>query len=171
MRIMNFCIRKAVSDDIPQIMKIMYAAPSGDTKPEWYITDEESSVRSCLDEKGCILVAETESSVMAGFFIVRYPDREENLGKYLDFSESQLQQVALMDSVAIVPDFRGYGLQKKLVEEAERRIDREKYHYLMCTIHPDNHYSLANMEKSGYTVRKTVECYGGNIRHVLLKEV
>jgi len=42
---------------------------------------------------------------------------------------------------------------------------------LMCTIHPDNVYSLYNMNKLGYEVKTTVKCYGDNIRHVLLKEL
>ena len=168
---MNFIIRTAVEEDIPGIMQIMNAEPAGDTLPEWYITDEEESVRSCLEENGFIMVSQTESGEIVGFFIVKYPDDNENLGKYLGFSEEQLEKVILMDSAAIHPEFRGNGLQGKMLIEVERKIDTQKYRYSMCTVHPDNIYSLHNMQKYGYEVKKTVRCYGDNIRHVLLKEL
>lgn len=168
---MNFLIRNATENDIPEIMGIMNAKPSGKTKPEWYITDEEDAVRKCLCEQGFILVAQTDLDVIAGFFIVKYPEREENLGKYLDFTDEQLEKVVLMDSVAILPEFRGNGLQGILVKWAEEKIDPARFRYLMCTVHPDNVYSLHNMQKLGYEVKKTVTCYGNNIRNVLLKEI
>ena len=124
-----------------------------------------------MKQKGFIVVSETQAGEMAGFFIVKYPDAVENLGKYLEFTEEQMKKVVLMDSVAILPEFRGNGLQGKMLREAEKRINTEKYQYYMCTIHPDNIYSLQNMQKQGYEVKKTVKCYGNHIRHVLLKEI
>ena len=168
---MGFIIRIATEEDIPDIMCIMKARPSGNTRTEWFITDEEDAVRACLEECGYIIVAQSEQGEIAGFFIVRYPKEDENLGKYLGFSEEQLEKVILMDSVSVRLEFRGNGLQGKMLEEAEKRIDRDRYKYAMCTIHPDNVYSLYNMQKYGYKIQKTVKCYGDNIRHVLLKKI
>ena len=167
----EFVIRAAAESDIPEIMQIMNAKPSGNTKPEWYITDEEDAVRDCLGEKGFILVSQTEFGEIAGFFIARYPSEEENLGTCLGFSTEQFEKVILMDSAAIKPEFRGNGLQGKMLVEVEKRIDTGKYHYSMCTVHPDNKYSLHNMQKHGYEIQKTITYHGDYVRYLLLKEL
>ena len=41
----------------------------------------------------------------------------------------------------------------------------------MCTIHPDNIYSMQNALKLGYKNILTKEKYGGKIRAIMLKEV
>lgn len=164
----TFLIREARECDLSEIMQIMHSTEQNGTPSEWYVTDTEEEVRKVL-KNGLVLVAEHEN-VVAGFFIAKYPDLESNLGRFLDYSEQQLEKVVLMDSAAVAPQFQGHGLQGKMLEEIEKHIDWKKYQYSMCTVHPDNKYSLHNMQKHGYEVKKTVKCYGDNIRYIMVKE-
>ena len=100
---------------------------------------------------------------------MKYPEGEDNLGHYLDMEEEALGQVAVMDSTVVGSDYRGAGLQGRMLQAAEARIDKEKFHYLMCTIHPDNQFSRQNMESQGYEVKKITKCYGGLDRCILVK--
>lgn len=102
---------------------------------------------------------------------MKKPEMEDNLGVYLDFDETKLNQVAVMDSTVVGSVWRGNGLQGRMLEKAEELLDKESFRYLMCTIHPENSYSLQNMQKHGYVVKKTAKCYGGLTRHILLKEI
>ena len=47
-----------------------------------------------------------------------------------------------MDSAVVGSVYRGNGLQEQMLEAAESLLDKEKYYYLMCTIHPDNEFSI-----------------------------
>ena len=96
---------------------------------------------------------------------------EENLGRDINLSETDLLKVAHMDSVAVLPQYRGHGLQNKLMQAAEAEARQRGYRYLMCTVHPDNHYSKNNVLKQGYHVIATKEKYGGYTRNILLKEI
>ena len=62
-------------------------------------------------------------------------------------------------------------MQEQMLEAAESLLDKEKYYYLMCTIHPDNEFSRNNMESHGYKVKKIALCYGGLPRCILLKNL
>ena len=75
-----------------------------------------------------------------------------------------------MDSVAVLPDYRGQGLQRRLLEEAENWLSRGGDRILLCTIHPENRFSLNNALKQGYEIRKTLEKYG-SVRHLLCKKI
>lgn len=167
---MDFLIRRAVSSDVNGIMELMEEARCNTEHPDWFFADNEEFVRRHLDTAGFVIVAEAEDGNIAGFFLVKEPEPDENLGTYLDFDKEKLARVAVMDSAVVGSAWRGNGLQGKMLEKAEEFIDKEKFIYLMCTIHPENKYSLHNMQKHGYEVKKTTECYGGLIRHILLKE-
>lgn len=168
---MEFIFRKATEQDIPEIMKWMHEAKNDTEHPDWFMSDEEPYVREHLEEKGFIIVAETLEKNVAGFFLIKYPELEDeaHLGKFLGYSREQLEHTAIMDSAVVGKPYRGHGLQRKMGQAAEAGIDPEKYQYLLCTIHPDNQYSLSNMQSQGYQVKADVLCYGGKRRYVLEK--
>lgn len=166
---MEFVIRDARIEDLQAIMQIMNQTKQGGTPTEWYVTDSEEVVQKEIQGDDIVLVAESNHTI-AGFFIAKYPDIESNLGTFLGYSKEQLDKVVIMDSAAVAPQFQGNGLQGKMLEEIEKRIDWTKYQYSMCTVHPENRYSLQNMQKHGYEIKKTVRCYGDYIRHILVAE-
>lgn len=168
---MEFMIRRATPDDVGGIMAVMEEAKHVSAHAQWFVADDEDFVRRHLKEEGFVIVAEAENGEIAGFFLVKEPRPEENLGRYLDFDNTKLNQVAVMDSAAVGAKYRGNGLQGRMLLAAERELDTEKFKYLMCTIHPENRYSLHNMQSHGYEVKKTVQCYGGLPRHILVKVV
>lgn len=167
---MKFIIRKAQVSDVPGIMAVMEEARKETLHPDWFVADNEEFVREHLEEKGFVIVAQSaDTDQTAGFFLVKYPEEEENLGYYLGLDEEQLSHVAVMDSVAVASAYRGYGLQGKMLKAAEQLLDKNAFYYLMCTIHPDNKFSRHNMESHGYEVKKIALCYGGLPRCILLK--
>lgn len=168
---MEFLIREAEEKDLPGIMRVMLEASGDHAHPDWFAADDEAFVRMHLKDKGFVIAAEAPDGRIAGFFLVKYPQPEENLGVYLNFTEDQLAKAVIMDSAAVSREFRGNGLQGKMLEAAEKRLDTEKYTYLMCTVHPHNRYSLCNMQRYGYEIKASARCYGGLPRYILLKNI
>ena len=167
---MEFLMREASEQDLSKVMEMMQEVANDSEHKEWFMPSDEEFVKRHLQEEGFTILAESQEGKLAGFFIVVYPNEQENLGKYLDFTPEELKKVVVMDTAVVSANFRGFGLQRKMLEEAEKRIDAKTYEMAMCTVHPDNHYSLKNMEKYGYQVQKTVQCYGGRTRYVLMKK-
>lgn len=166
---MEFIIRRAEEEDLPGIMSIMEEARNNPQHPDWFMADDADYIREHLQGKGFGIVAEAQDGQIAGFFIVKYPEREKHLGEFLNYTESQMDQTAVMDSAAVAGAYRGHGLQKKMLQVAEREIDQKRFRYLLCTVHPENRYSLSNMTGQGYEVKAEVNCYGGRRRYVLEK--
>lgn len=108
----------------------------------------------------------------AGLFTTLLPGLgQENLGRDLGFTDEELMKSAHMETVIILPKYRGHHLQARLMSRAEEDLKKSGYRHLLCTIHPDNPYSLNNALSLGYKVEKTVEKYGGLPRNILLKEI
>lgn len=113
-----------------------------------------------------------EGNKLAACFLLTFPKLDsENLGYDINLDEDSLLKVAHMDSAAVDKEFRGNGYQQKLMKMAEHDAINLGYKYLMCTIHPDNKYSMNNALKLGYKVVKTKGKYGGKLRAIMIKEV
>ena len=113
-----------------------------------------------------------DDNKLVACFLLTFPHFDkENLGYDIDLNEAELLKVAHMDSVAVDSSYLGRGYQNILMKKAEDDAIKLGYKYLMCTIHPDNKYSMNNAIKLGYKVVKTKEKYGGKIRAIMLKEV
>lgn len=167
----DFILRKAEKKDISSISRLMQSAAASTKRREWFAADDDNYIKDHIEGHGFTIVAEAPCGEIAGFFIIKYPGfSKDNLGHYLNLPEMELPKVVHMDSAVVLPDYRGHRLQERMLKEAEKHLMLVPCRYLMCTIHPDNHYSRANMEKNGYQVVASDKMYGGFDRLVLLKK-
>ena len=166
---MEFILRKADRNDVDEIMGIMRETQEDTSHPDWFAADNEEYILGHLQGKGFTIVAVGENEI-AGFFVVKKPEPEENLGIFLDFSKEQCERVWIMDTAVVAKKWRGHGLQSRMLLAAEEELTAFSPGYLLCTVHPENSYSLNNMQNNGYKVMKKVFCYGGLERFVLMKE-
>lgn len=179
----EFWIRRAEDADVSAIVSAMETVKAGMEHPEWYVTDDTDYVRNHITRDGFIMVAERGQDFtreFAGFFMVDFPEvrrqwepsveESDNLGCELRLDEEQRKQVAHMDSVAVLPKFRGCHLQRRLLEAAERELEHLPYVYYLCTVHPDNRASLFTMLHRGYVIVAEKEKYQGLKRLVLYKK-
>ncbi len=181
---MEFDIRRAVPEDAAKLAEIMEAVAAGMERAEWFVQDDRAYMEAHIgsmplseEDQGFILKAVTwdaqGNAQIAGFFMVAFPGlTEKNLGHHIALGQEDLLKVAHMDSVVILPEFRGYGLQYQLMDKAEEVLRRETgYRIWMATVHPDNIYSLRNVQSHGYEVVAEAMKYGGYRRYILKKEI
>lgn len=167
----KFQIRRADSHDLDGIMEVMETAKRV-TREGWFISDDRQYVEEHIEKEGFIVVAETDTGEIAGFFMIDFPgERERNMGRQIGLSKEERQRVAHMDSAAVLPQYRGNHLQQEMMGEAEEILDQTKqYRYRMGTVCPENVYSLYNLQKRGYIILMTVKKYGGYPRHIMWKD-
>ena len=162
----------ATKEDVLELKKVMDKTIAVLSQKDWYVPDDIPFLERHIKEEGYILKCVIENKIVA-FLIVRYPMfSEDNLGYYLpNVTDEMLTKVAHIESVAVLPEFRGYKLQKRLLETAEK-IEKEKnIKYLMATVHPDNIYSMKNFEEEEFLCLLETKKYGGLRRNILVKEM
>ncbi len=112
-----------------------------------------------------------DGDIMAAAFYLIYPGLDPcNYGYILNYSQEKLGRVVNMDTVAVRSEYRGQGLHFRLMEAAEAELLVKGTWIALCTIHPDNCFSLANALKRGYTIQKKIAKYG-SVRYVLRKDI
>lgn len=163
-------IRRAQAADTAAIMAVMDVVTEQMRHNTWFVPSDADFVARAITDEGLAVVAENDCGQIVAAFIVYLPgEGEGNLGCDLHLPKDQLHLVAHMDTVIVLPEYRGHRLQQRLLAAAEAELTQCGCRYLMCTIHPENTYSLGNMKAAGYEVMLTKEKYGGKLRHVLLK--
>lgn len=168
----DIIFRVAVDGDATLIHGLMEEVYNRLEDKSIYVCDDLDYVKEHISNQGFVVVACNKDEEIVGSFIVRYPYQDEdNLEKDIDLPNNKLDEVVHMESSVVLPEYRGNGLQSKLLLYAERLIDKTKYHYFMATVSPENPASYKNLEKNKYKLVLTKEKYGGLIRRIYLKEV
>jgi len=72
---------------------------------------------------------------------------------------------------AVSENYRGMGLQNKMLLKIEDMLKDTKYKDFIATVHPDNKYSLNNMLKNGYKIAMKTKLYGGLDRCIIVKNI
>ena len=167
-------IEKAQVQDAKEIMALIKRVHDNMDRQDWYAIDSLEYYANYLEPgKGVgYKSVDSESGKIVGIFIAIFPETEmENLGYDIGFSEEEAKKVVVLDTAAILPKWRGKNLQYLMMQAAEKELRDLGYQYLMCTVHPENRFSLNNVIKQGYEIKATKEKYGGFMRHILLKEL
>lgn len=168
---MKFEVRRAEEQDIPMIMDLIMEAKENVPDPDWFEAEDMEFAGKHIDEEGFTILAQWEDRI-AGMMMVRIPgEQEDNLGEYLNLTDSQRNKTAHLEIAVVAPEFQGNGLQYRLFCMAEERLREQGYDYLMATVHPENRYSLRNMERLGMVRAAEVRKYGGKPRYVMWKRI
>ncbi len=168
---LNYMIRKANLSDADAIFSIMQRVTRELADKTLYVCDDLEYVKTQLQTDGFGVVACNSDNEIIASFLFRYPHMsKDNLGRDIHLAEEQLDAVVHMDSVVVLPEYRGRHLQEEMLRYAETLIDKSVYRYFMATVSPDNPASYLSFERNGYVHVMTKEKYGGLLRRIYLKE-
>ncbi len=164
-------IRKATLEDTEDFLRLVRLVRQGMENRDWFYLDPPEDVRAMMADGSMAFWAAMEEDTMAGVFSILMPGLETyNYGRELNFSQEALLRVVHMDTAAVHPDYRGLGLQRRLMEEAERYAATLGNRILLTTVHPENRYSLENILSLGYTLVRELPMYGSR-RYLLRKDL
>lgn len=168
---MNLTFRKGTLEDTEMFIHFLCEIKAGMSQKDWFYLDSPDTVREMMTDGTMELwVATDDGRIAAAFDILRPGLASFNYGHDLGLSEDELLQVIHMDTSAVHRNYRGMGLQGKMVHNAEKELSGQGKRILLCTVHPENKYSLNNMLKQGYQIRKRVKKYGSE-RFILRKDI
>lgn len=136
--------------------------------PTLFIAPENTYLYTILKGYGKVISLLHNNTVIAFASFVFPKDGNHNLGKYLDFTHSQLKQVAQFENGLVETNYRGHGLLRILLNE-HLNILNPQYNFLLSTVSPYNIPSLKTGFKLGQVIKKRV-LYHGYDRFILFRD-
>ena len=168
---MNIQIRKGSLEDTEQLIRFLQEVHENMENKDWLYLDPAEDVWAMMRSGMMELWVAMDGNRLAAAFTILHPGLDYlNYGYDLDLSEEDLLRVINMDTIAVHPNYRGMGLQRKLVGTAEGEMAERGKKILLCTVHPYNEFSLNNFLRQGYVLERILQKYG-SVRCVLRKDL
>ncbi len=133
--------------------------------------NSREALASCLEHPH-VTIGVFSGEEMAAFGILyRAGNSEDNLGCLLGLSGDALERTAAVKLTIVRPAYRGYGLQRRLIELLEHEAGQLGIERLCATASPANIHSLRNFTAAGYDRCGRVTVYGGLERELFYKKL
>ena len=159
-----FTVNRATFTDIEEIMSLQDAVVRALPDKSLYcpLTRCEVIESIHLDE---IYLVSRATELVALSLLVSNRVSPRNLAGDVKMSPAETMT---FDVVIVDPSWRGYGLQKALVDMAIQRAKELKLSQILCTVSPENEHSYRNFTDKGFTpVARHVIKYDGKDRDIL----
>ena len=146
-------IRECLLEELPLVHEIEQEVYKKCKNKEIFslLTDSEFSLRIKQPNYifGCF-----DNQRLVGYIIYKVPDKYE-LDEFdiTTYGHNQNDTV-ILDGLAVLPHFRGLGLQKKMLAYFENKVKNNLKSNIVATVHPDNTYCLNNFLDAGYSILK-----------------
>jgi len=164
-------IIKAEKEQLDAFVDFLYSVNAGMDRKDWFYVDTREEFRQLMDSGAMEIWFAMDREKIVGAFDLLIPGLADyNYGYQLMLSRDELLRVVNMDSAAVHPDYRGQGIQRKLLTAAEDWLKEKGKWILLCTIHPQNRFSLGNALKLGYRIQKELGLYG-SVRYILRRDI
>ena len=96
---------------------------------------------------------------------------EHHLGYDIGLGTEQLENVVYQEITNVHPDYRGFGLQKKLGAIVMEILDASPYTHVCATVAPFNIASLKDKLSQGMVIGALKKKYGDMVRYVFYKKL
>lgn len=108
-----------------------------------------------------ILGVFNESQELIAYRYVGFPGHDnKNLGYDISLPHKELNKVVHLETTVVHPDYRGNGLQSLTLQQIIPVIKELGYRHLICTVSPQNYFSLFNIMKNGLKIKALKKKYG-----------
>lgn len=172
-----FSIRKLSVEDVDEMLELEAEIIAGLEDSDAFSPDEKKDIIDDLG-RGAMIFGVFVKNNLKAYRYISFPKRNKaNYGRDLGMNGKELDNVVNFTTTIVHPDYRGNRLQRKTMKYALEELKESEYRYLIATISPLNYYSLKNMIRSGFVIKKIKLKYGkisdeidGKIRYILLRD-
>ena len=105
---------------------------------------------------------------MVAWIFLSVSNRMKEIKNYIPDIEGKCADI---DGVIVLPEYRGNGLQKILVNYLEDRAKEKGITNIVAEVTFDNEYSLNNLKYLGYEIKTWYQKDENIKRHILLKRL
>lgn len=152
--------------NIDQYIKFREQVKETMNNPEWLGDFTREDIELLLQENSKIWVYYSKEIPICSMMII--PATKKSLKKFeLNYKE---QEVIDYGPMFVNPNYIGNNLQYQMLRELDEISRKKGYRYAVVTVHPDNMYSIRNLEKDKFKLINTKNFERGT-RNIYLKEL
>lgn len=168
----KYDIRLCTSKDVKDIFNIQNIVIENfkDEEKGYFLPFKEESYMRIVNDPindGEIYGAFLENKMVAWIFL-SVSDRMKEIRNYIPNIEGKCADI---DGVIVLPEYRGNGLQKKLINFLENRAKEKGITNIVAEVTFGNERSLNNLKELGYEIKTWYQKDENIKRYILLKRL
>lgn len=166
----EYIVRKLTLEHLDSILRLQHAvlrAMENDSflSPLTIVEYEDSIAHN-------LMIGAFVDNELIAFRALALPTVDDyHLGYDIGLSPGQLEKVVYQEITNVHPDYRGFGLQKKLGVIVMELLDASPYTHVCATVAPFNIASLKDKLSQGMVIGALKKKYGGMLRYVFYKKI
>lgn len=158
-------------EHLAELVELQRAIYQGLSDKEIYKLTSAERLKELLAGEDLVMGAFSKDGLIA-YHIICFPAGiEENLGADIDLPLDDLKMVSHLKAVAVHPDYRGCGLQRKMAGLHLEVVRDRGYCHVCSTVSPKNFASIKNFFESRFVIRGLKVKYGGLLRYIMYKNI
>jgi len=125
------------------------------------VKDTYDDLYEDLKGNGKIIGAFNKNNDLIAYRYITFPGNSpKNLGNDLGMTKEELESVVHLETTVVHPSYRGNDLQSITLNESLGIISDMGFYNLLCTVSPQNFFSLYNIMKNGLAIKSLKKKYG-----------
>lgn len=165
----SYIIASCTAHHVQEIYQLQNEIIQGLSRKDLLRRNTIEAFYSCIKAPNVTLGVFSGNKLIGVGILVRAEGSEEDLS--LNLKCHQVQVPANLKLIMIKEEFRGRGLQRKLMTELETIARAQGITHLCTTVSGDNVYSLNNIRAFGFEFDHDAIKYGGLARKVFVKDI
>lgn len=159
-----FELRRLEPEDLGLILELQERIRSGLADTSTFQTSTPEFISYCLADGGhCYGVSRGGETV--AYRMVYFPrDRAFNLAKDTALPPAEYSRVAHWDTIAVLPQWRGFQLARLLNTRALADLVETDIRHLLATSSPANPHGVRSLLEAGFRPVRLVRKFGGRLR-------
>lgn len=163
-----FSFRRMDAEDMERVLELQSRVRRLMPDPTQLVGLTAEELEESMREDLCLGAFVGDTLAAFSLLVINRDSMERNLGQKLGFAP---QECVTFDIVFVDPDYRGYGMQTRMLELREEAALQLGARRGFVTVSPENGFSLRNVCGRGFRVLKRARLYGGLDRYILVKEL
>lgn len=161
-----FAFRRIAAAEAAQVLALQARVRRFMPDPTQLAGITEAELMESIREDLCLGAFVQDRLAAFSLLVTNRDCPERNLGQKLGHPAGDC---VTFDIVFVDPDFRGYGMQTRMLQMREEAAVALGARLGFVTVSPENEYSLRNVRGRGFEVLRRARMYGGLDRYILVK--
>jgi len=150
----DYYMKLVLSDELDLVMELQEHVYKNLPNKNVLFCDEYDDIYNDLKGDSKILGVYNSMDKLIAYRYISVPGiTEKNLGVDIGLTGDELKHVAHLETTVVHPEYRGNNLQSLTLVNLVPQILELGYNHLICTISPQNPYSLYNIMKNGLSIK------------------
>lgn len=154
-----------------QVMQLQNIIVEEINDPVFYDPVTPENIQKRFEKEGLTIGVFFDNQLI-GFRIIHFPPPEDdNFGKDLGMGKAELPKVAHLAATIVHPSYRRYQFAYKMNLHAVELIKSFGFRHLCSTVFPGNFPNIVTQFRTGLTIRRLKEKYGGKLRYIFYRDL